>query len=74
LVYEISGCVKSLIPEFQEHGGMSKKSKTHLHNVVMFMFSISILLMSMRARHGKCEILIDLKKEFNFSYSPLQSD
>jgi hypothetical protein len=41
---------KSLIPIFQGHGGVGKKSEAHLHNVMMLALSISILLMSVRTR------------------------
>jgi hypothetical protein len=51
VIYGISGREKGLIQIFLGHGGMSRKSKAHLHNVAMITFGNSMLLMSMGARH-----------------------
>jgi hypothetical protein len=48
-VYEVGGNKENLVPIFQWHGGLSKKGKTHLHNVVMFTLSGTILSMHMGA-------------------------
>jgi hypothetical protein len=45
---EKGGSEKSFIPEFQWHGCMRKKSKTHFNDVTVFAFSRTILLMGMR--------------------------
>jgi hypothetical protein len=55
---EFSGCAinkigrskKSFIKIFERHRGMDKKSKPHLHNVAMFAFDSTILLVGMGTR------------------------
>ena len=43
-----SGCEKGIIPIFQGHRSISEESKANLNNVAMFVFTITISLMSMR--------------------------
>jgi hypothetical protein len=49
-VNQIGRSKKRLIPIFQGHEGVSKKSETHLHNVVMFTLGSAILLMDVGTR------------------------
>jgi hypothetical protein len=48
-VYEKGGCEEGFILVFKRHRSICKKGKTYFNNVMMFAFSKTILLMSMRA-------------------------
>jgi hypothetical protein len=47
-VDKIDSCGEGFIPEFEWHGGLSKKCESNLYNVVMFPLCKSILLVGMR--------------------------
>jgi hypothetical protein len=42
---------KGFIRKFERHGGISKQGKAHFNDVMVFSFSRTILLMSMRTGH-----------------------
>jgi hypothetical protein len=46
----MGGGQEILVPKLERQGGVSKKGKANLDDVLMFMLSYSILLMGMRAR------------------------
>jgi hypothetical protein len=51
---------------------MHQKEQTHFNNVIVFRFSTSVVLMSMRTR-DKMRDTNFIKNELSFSYSPPKS-
>lgn len=51
-IYKIDGYLKSLRPEFCGKRRMSKKGKTSLDNMLMFLLNDSVLLMCMSTRES----------------------